>query len=123
MPCIGNVPTIVASGSTSVASGPISMFTIFTPTAVGVFRVSFYYSRFTEGRGIVITWTDNTEPTGSPATPDKEADFSYGGGGGYISESQILLSDASAPIQIGVPDEASGGGLGGTLFYIVEQLA
>lgn len=123
MPCIGNVPIIVASGNIVKASGPVSATTIFTPAAAGVFRVSIYVAGPGNGlsQPINLTWTDIS---GAQAG-HFGANQLNGNGQETIdpaaSVSVVIEAEADA-IQVST-SQVTGTGVGYTLYYVVEQLA
>ena len=122
MPCIGNVPTIVASGSINYTGASHAATTIYTPSASGTFRVSIYITAASvPATDATLTWTDIN---GSQSV-------AVGGGldgsntGGQFSEGVsgfdlILQSEADA-IQIATSDGNGSGNY--TIYYVVEQLA
>lgn len=110
MPCAGNVPVIVASGHINNPSGgAINPFTIFTPTAEGVFRVSAYVTNAgaMDAYPLELTWTDENGSQSIEASPVE-----------YVLTTTFhSLADA---IQL----QTTSYNLSDTdLYYIVEQLA
>jgi hypothetical protein len=125
MPCIGNVPSIVASGSIVQASGGnFSAVTLYTPAAAGLFRVSFYVDGDNIGGGhsaggegplsnasILLSWTDASNPQENEISSQTLAPASY---------TELIHSVADA-IQLSI--SGNGQTIPYTVFYVVEQLA
>lgn len=110
MPCIGNVPAIVASGSFN-QSGPLSATTLFTPTVTGIYRISVYaVGSNTDGIGASLAWTDeNRSQSVSP--------INLNGAQEIVAVAHAV---ASSNIQL-----SSGADVTDTVTYryVVEQLA
>lgn len=131
MPCAGNVPIIVASGSINYTGASLSATTIFTPSAPGTYRVSLYlspepnvnYPAGAPAAALQLTWTD----ANAGRTLDVNAGtLDTGSSGGLIPNPQItavdlILQAVASAIQV----SANSGSALVTydLYYVVEQLA
>lgn len=114
MPCIGNVPSIVANGSIT-HSGNLTATTIYTPTAAGLFRLSVYITPTSGSNGGSVSpiWTDVNGQTQN-GTLDLNTN-------GYLAtESWTFNADASTNIQLATNSMV---GRSYILYYVLEQLA
>lgn len=126
MPCIGNIPSIVASGSIQWTGASHTASTLFTPSTAGTYRVSVYLSPEPNGSYpsgspsavLQLSWTDSnsghllsfTQQGGNNAPSDTP--FTHG---------DLVIQSATSAIQV----SASSGSSLVTydLYYVVEQLA
>lgn len=134
MPCIGNVPSIVASGSISKAAGTpntIPVTTIYTPAAAGIFRVSIYFTTASgsASHNLVLAWTDENGSQSADTLAGYLDGANSGGGIGInsfsatgtgLSAADIVIHSSANAIQVST---RTGGSAAGTLYYTVEQLA
>lgn len=118
MPCIGNVPIIVASGnlvSEETLGSPIPETTIYTPVSTGIFRISIYISvtPVVPACDLTLTWTDSVTDQSTTISP---TGFSEG-----VTVADFTVQSVASDIQV----STSGGNTTGTytLYYVVEQLA
>ena len=121
MPCIGNVPSIVASGSIDKPSGGnISATTVYTPSDAGVYRISIYAtmaSGFGGGAATSVTWTDDRGARNAGVPFGNLQGSSNNDAGAVIAFR--ALADA---IQLST-DMAGSSSVAYTLYYVIEQLA
>jgi hypothetical protein len=124
MPCAGNVPVIVASGSINQPSGgDISTTTLFTPAADGVFRVSLYFDGVVAWAGnatsVIFSWTDDS---GAQHITMPMSNLPYGfSNSPHSAAIAIPIHAAAAVITIATSGNTDTNNY--TLYYIVEQLA
>jgi hypothetical protein len=126
MPCIGNVPTIVASGTIQWTGASHASTTIFTPSVAGTYRVSLYlspepHSSYPAGSPteiLQLTWTDSN--SGHIASANQSGGSNAPTDTPYTILS-LLLQSATSAIQF----SASSGAAVVTydLYYVVEQLS
>ena len=134
MPCIGNVPSIVASGSIASEANPsgpgtiIPSTTIYTPTAAGIFRVSVYVAGVASGNpssfeNLYLTWTDEngSQQLQAGENLDGNSGFSSGSSLGGLQAFDLIVHAEADAMQVSA-DHGSGAGTY-TLYYVVEQLA
>jgi hypothetical protein len=130
MPCIGNVPSIVANGSIQWTGASHAATTIFTPTVTGTYRVSLYLSPEPNGsypsgspsESITLSWTDPTAARSITANA-----YTLDGAGITINSTEnltaldLVLAATTSAIQV----SSAGGSSMVTydLYYVVEQLA
>jgi hypothetical protein len=124
MPCIGNVPSIVASGSIVKSSGGnISATTLFTPSAAGLFRVSVYLDGPTGAAGNTgasISWTDSN---GAASVTLQLANNPWiaGPNSPCSGWSDVFIHSLADAIQFALSGNSSSTAY--TMWYVVEQLA
>jgi hypothetical protein len=112
MPCIGNVPVIVASGSISQPDGgDLSATTLFTPSASGLFLVTLYISCAVTSGTIAFTYTDSLASRN--LAPGLVARGTY---------TWLFDSVADVPFTFAWDDNGSGSEYGFNIDYVVEQL-
>lgn len=128
MPCIGNVPSIVASGLISHTGASMSAVTIFTPLTTGTYRVSLYVSpepnaSYPAGSptvDITLTWTD------SNSARTLVLGKSHLDGGSSIADpgftaGDLIIQSTASDIQVSFANGASV--VTYDIYYVVEQLA
>lgn len=111
MPCAGNVPIIVASGSFN-PTGNLAASTIYTPSVAGLYRISVYVTPFTSG-SISPIWTDVNGKT-------QNGNLDHSCNGYLATATWTFNADASTNIQMST--NAMGSNTY-TLYYTLEQLA
>lgn len=128
MPCIGNVPNIVASGSLQHTGVSMAATTIFTPAATGVYRVSIYISPELNGSypagtppcDFTLTWTD-ASTSRSLSIIGGTLDGGAVSAAPKITAGDLIIQSTASAIQVAT----SNGVLTGVydIYYVVEQLS
>lgn len=126
MPCIGNVPSIVASGSISQPSGGnFTATTLYTPAADGVFRISVYFDGDVAWSGnsaqATISWTDDTAARSAVFSEGSNDIIEGQNGSGSAAIQSCPIHSAANAIKLALAGNGNTSAF--VAYYIVEQLS